>query len=144
MIVKLVLLLVLGFAPAFGDNLCDMECFFVDNIEEKELLKQEDLDFCKKFASVLIFELKPAVPEYARLVDEWCDQEESSNAYDSDCYSSASGKLSGFIGRWGDNLFMVENKLPSGECRDAIFAVRHSSKDEWVHACDKAIDVLSR
>jgi hypothetical protein len=120
-----------------------MEQIFFSNINKKQNLESEDLDFCKKFASSLISELKPTVPEYARLVDEECDQEESSNAYDSDDYSSESEKLSGLIGQLSDDLHLVEKKLPR-ECRDAIFAVRHSSKDEWVHVCDKAIDVLSR
>jgi hypothetical protein len=143
MIVKLVLLLVLSFAPAFGDNWRSMERFFTNNIEEKDVLEEKDLDFCKKFASVLISGLKAAIPKYNKLVDEECANEKSFDAYCSDDYSSASEKLSGLIGWLSYDLAMVKKKLPD-KYHGVISAIHDASRKDLCDACDNALAVLSQ
>jgi hypothetical protein len=161
MIVKLVLLFVLGLAPAFGCSLADslafggnsafdgnwrdMEWIFLGNIKEKEVLKKKDLDFCKKFASVLISGLKLAIPEHNRVFDEEYEQKVSSSAYDSDDddYSSESEKLSGLIGLLSYDLAMVKKTLPD-KYHGAISAIHDASEEDLCDACDNALAGLSQ
>jgi hypothetical protein len=143
MIVTLVFVSVLSSASIFDSDWCNMEQNFLSNISKKKILENGDLDFCKKFASVLISELKFAVPECYRLIDEECCKEKSFDACDSNNCQLPSEKLSGLIGRLSEALSTVNRKLPD-EYRSIISSIHDSNEETFPEVCDKAISALSK